>query len=352
MPKKNSNNLGEEERRNQELVKNIRLHYSTLNYKKLISTGDSIVEKKKYKKASDNYQNAIEIIDSIISIDQPNLTQRIEKFELIEKMHPTIAKDLIPILIKKKLKFLRNTKKKHNIIINKCIFCGAELKGTEKYCPKCAKELFVHELIKDISERTLNWDFLLDFFDTNLSIAKNLIIYKKQFKNINSDFAFPLFKNEFYLKIVLRILQFTNAIQKINHPEVLTNSSILRVHDLLVGNKDFNGEPLKNPWGFFKYEVSNFSELELNNAIKETRKDVTITYKDARPNFDYDIYFWSELYNESEEMYKMDLTNPQCDGFLYNHVIQNKIVFYFTKIKKHMTQFTVYLLESKKIEIV
>ena len=113
---------------------------STSDYKKLISTGDSLVEKEKYKEASDKYLNAIEILDLIISRDQSNLNEHIEKFELIEKMHPTIAKKLIPILIKKKLKFLRNTKKKLTLI-KTCIFCGAELNDTENYCPKCGKEI-------------------------------------------------------------------------------------------------------------------------------------------------------------------------------------------------------------------
>lgn len=329
---------------------------STSDYKKLISTGDSLVEKEKYKEASDKYLNAIEILDLIISRDQSNLNEHIEKFELIEKMHPTIAKKLIPILIKKKLKFLRNTKKKLTLI-KTCIFCGAELNDTENYCPKCGKEtkselaLVVNKLKKDIFETTWNWDFLVDFIDTDLTNAKNLIIYKKQIKNVSSEFIFPMFEYKFYSKIVLKILQFTNTIQKINHPEVLTNSSVLRVHDLLIGNKDFDDTPLKNPWGLFKYEESNFPELELDNAIIETRKDVTITYKDARPDFDYNAYFWGKNYNETEEMYDVALTNPQCLAFFYGYVIQNKVAFYFTKIKNGMTQFTVYLLESKKIKL-
>lgn len=271
------------------------------DFRKFITIGDSLLEKEKYKEAIDNYLNAIQIIDFNISINPSILIERIEKYELLERLwekHPTVAKDLIPNLIKSKLKLLRNTSKKP-LVIHVCYYCRFKLEGSENHCPNCGKNLkseiglFLNDLRNDLDEKLGNYDFLFDFFDTNLSKARNLIIYKKLFRNISSDFKFPKFSHMYLLNIVLMILQFTNAIKKVKHPEVLTNSSIAKIHNSLVGDKDISDNPRKSPWGLYKYEVSNFSELELEDVIKGTRRDITITYKDARPDFDYDTYFWA-----------------------------------------------------------
>ncbi|MHA1234213.1 MAG: hypothetical protein ACTSQL_03900 [Promethearchaeota archaeon] len=251
---------------------------------------------------------------------------------------------------------LTNRSKKTRVMEQvSCIYCGITFNFTFNFCTSCGKDLnsdkafALKKFSDDVYERFLNYEFLINLFDEDLGNAKNLLIYEKKFENLASDFHFPKIYNWIIVKALIRILQVTRLIQQICHPELLTHYTINKIHDALYNTKDIMGRDLKYPWGFYKFEETEFSE-EYPNIANGSRTDIIISYKDASANFDYEGFFFMLQMGENWTS-KIDFDKPEISVLGYTSIIENKITAFATKLKDGVSIYKIYLLESKPIKL-
>jgi len=367
---------------------------------RLIQEGNNFLDQGRIEIAAETYRKVIDIFDEYTKLKHdkkyknllfPNMTLtydiygRIKKFELIENISygPTF-KFLIQSLIKQKINYLRETKIQKKVERYYCIYCNLNFPQSIEKCTRCGKMLnstramVMKEIMDDITQKFLNYDFLDELYDKDLENARDLLIYEKKFENIPLDFEFPELSDPMTINAIIKILQVTHTIKQLHHPEYLTHNSIIQIHNVLFKSEDQNGRKLDHSWGLSGYEETKFQEINFKNTsllnetrkdilFSMTRKDILLHYKNTYIYFDYFFYFielyhfinsddnskYIHLRNAKEKENEINFNEPKIasrDGNNWS-TIQNKISTIWTTIRDGKCEFKIYLLETKKIEI-
>lgn len=299
-------------------------------------------------------KSLIEKLDKAIKYRIFNIKERKVKYEILSTIkydNKALSYLITSPLIKQKIKDLRESKAKPKVEWKNCQLCNIENEESSLiFCDQCTnimnsnERILFEEFARDVYERLLNYEFLINLFDTDLSNVKNLLIYEKKIDYHPQSEVFPKMINRLLIKALLSILQVTRIVQQISYPEVVTHHSIKRIHEIVHNTKDLMGREFNHPWGFHKFEETKFQE-EFDKIILGSRTDIVLSYKDVSAMFDYQMYF------QFQGRYKTNFNKPKISVVSHSAVIENKVTAFASKTEDGSYLYKIYLLDSKQIKL-